>query len=142
MKSKKLIFFQLLNLSIGVTSLSLGFFISIVWVNYLIINPRGKMILDWQYYVPMAMISSCIFIVIGAYVTNKIWRTSFWKIVFQWSNAILILGCIGLILALTQIQDFFTELDAFLWGLTVSLIPLIILVVSLKLRCFGKNLYK
>ena len=97
------------------------------------------MILDWQGYVPMAVILSCVFIVIGACFINRLWGIFFWRKLFQWSNTILILGCIGFILSLTQIQGFFTSLDSFLFGLTISIIPLIILFASLKLRGFSQK---
>jgi len=66
---------NLFFLIIGLVLLGMGFFVSYEWIDVLILNPRGKLLLDWDHYVPMAIGTSFLFLGPSFFILFKVFRS-------------------------------------------------------------------
>lgn len=66
---------SLLFPALGFVFMGAGIFVSYGWIDVLILNPRGKLLLDWNHYVPMAIVTSLLFLVPSIYLFFKTFKS-------------------------------------------------------------------
>jgi hypothetical protein len=121
----------------GLLFLIIGIFVSLGWIWQLIIEPDGKMLLDWQFTVPLAFLSSLIFLELGLYLFYKIFPNNFFNKILKICNYLLLLTsimkivlCLSLLFSNSNYRDFFCIVITFI----IIMVSSLIFMITLKLK--------
>ena len=122
---------------LGLLFLGIGILLSFGWIWELIIEPDGKMLLDWQLTLPVAFLSTLIFLELGLYLFYKILANNFFNKIIKNCNYLLMSGSGMLIIffLIVVIKDGFpSDFFVFLIAFIMIAVPTLIFTITYKLN--------